>query len=278
MKVGIVGLGLIGGSLARAYSEYSEAEVFGYDKDYTTQEFARIAGVIDGELTPEIIPQCDLILVAVYPKATVEYIRENAERFAKHTVIIDCAGTKKRVCDEVFPIAKEYGFTFIGGHPMAGLQYSGFKYSRANLFKGAPMVIIPPTHDDIMILQHVKDLLEPVGFGSFAVTTADEHDKVIAFTSQLAHVVSNAYIKSPTAASHKGFSAGSYKDMTRVAWLDPKMWTELFFENKANMLNELDTIIGSLTEYRDALESDDREKMHALLLDGKIKKEETDGK
>ena len=278
LKVGIVGLGLIGGSLARAYSESGEAEVFGYDKNQSTQEFAQIAGAINAPLTNENIPKCDLILVAVYPEATVEYIKEHAAVFAKHTVIIDCAGTKKRVCDEVFPIAKQYGFTFIGGHPMAGLQYSGFKYSRANLFKGAPMVIVPPTYDDIMLLQHIKDLLEPVGFGSFAVTNAEEHDRVIAFTSQLAHIVSNAYIKSPTASGHKGFSAGSYKDMTRVAWLDPNMWTELFFENKENVVNELDIIINSLIEYKEAIVENDRDRMYQLLLDGKIKKEETDGK
>jgi len=277
MKVGIVGLGLIGGSLARAYTESGEAEVYGYDKNFTTQEFAHIAGAIKEPLSDENIPKCDLILIAVYPEATVEYIKEHAAVFAKHTVIIDCAGTKKRVCDEVFPIAKEYGFTFIGGHPMAGLQYSGFKYSRANLFKGAPMVIVPPVYDDIMLLQHVKDLLEPVGFGSFAVTTAEDHDRVIAFTSQLAHIVSNAYIKSPTASMHKGFSAGSYKDMTRVAWLDPNMWTELFFENKENVVNELDIIINSLTEYKDAIIENDRQRMYDLLLDGKTKKEETDG-
>ena len=114
---------------------------------------------------------------------------------------------------------------------MAGTQYSGFRYARANLFHGAPMVLVPEDNNDILLLSRAKDLLSPAGFSGVSNTTAEEHDRVIAFTSQLAHVVSNAYIKSPTAGSHKGFSAGSYKDMTRVAWLNPQMWTELFMDN-----------------------------------------------
>ena len=175
-------------------------------------------------------------------------------------------------------LAKEYGFTYIGGHPMAGTQYSGYKYARANLYKGAPMVLVPPVFDDIELLSRAKELLAPVGFGRFSVTTAEKHDESIAFTSQLAHVVSNAYIKSPTALGHKGFSAGSYKDMTRVAWLNPPMWTELFLENRENLLAELDTIIASLSAYRDALERRDAETLELLLEEGKRRKEEVDGR
>ena len=118
----------------------------------------------------------------------------------------------------------------------------------------------------------------PAGFGRITVTTADEHDRMIAFTSQLPHVVSNAFIKSPTAQSHKGFSAGSYKDLTRVAWLNEDMWTELFFEDKEYLLFEIETVIESLKEYRDALRSDDREKMTKILREGRIAKEKVDGR
>ena len=124
---------------------------------------------------------------------------------------------------------------------MAGSHHSGFKYSRSNLFQGAPMVLVPPRYDDPMLLSRVKAALEPCRFGSFSVTTAQAHDKLIAFTSQMPHIVSNAYIKSPTAKQHKGFSAGSYKDLTRVAWLNPQMWAELFLANKENVLFELDS-------------------------------------
>ena len=139
------------------------------------------------------------------------------------------------------------------------------------------MVLVPPVYDDMALLQRVKDALEPCGFGFFSVTTAALHDEMIAFTSQMAHLVSNAYIKSPTAGMHKGFSAGSYRDLTRVAWLNPGMWTELFLENRENLLFELDTYIQSLTQYRDALANQDEDTLYRLLDDGKKRKEEVDG-
>ena len=140
---------------------------------------------------------------------------------------------------------------------MAGSHKSGFKYSRSNLFQGAPMVLVPPRYDDPELLQWAEDCLEPCKFGSFSVTTAAEHDKMIAFTSQMPHIVSNAYIKSPTATQHKGFSAGSYKDLTRVAWLNPTMWAELFLSNKDNVLFELDAYIEKLQKYGANLDLED---------------------
>ena len=160
---------------------------------------------------------------------------------------------------------------------MAGSQYSGFKYSRANLFEGQPMVLVPPVFDDILLLDRVKKMLAPCRFGHFSVTTAEAHDKMIAFTSQMPHILSNAFIKSPTALGHKGFSAGSYRDLTRVAWLNPGMWSELFLENKENLLFELDTYIESLSAYRKALAEEDEETLIQLLEEGKKCKEEVDG-
>ena len=165
----------------------------------------------------------------------------------------------------------------MGGHPMAGTQFSGFKHSRADLFAGAPMVLVPHRFDDMDLLDRAKIALAPCGFGSFSVTTACEHDRMIAFTSQMPHILSNAFIKSPTAAAHKGFSAGSYKDLTRVAWLNPQMWAELFLENRDFTLYELDTYIESLTAYRDAIARGDGETLTALLEEGKRRKEEVDG-
>ena len=196
----------------------------------------------------------------------------------KTTLVIDCAGTKEKVCASVFPLAKQYGFSFLGGHPMAGTHFSGFKYSRADLFDGAPMVLVPPAFDDIRLLDRAKKLLEPVGFGRVSITSAQEHDKRIAFTSQMAHIISNAYIKSPTARQHDGFSAGSYKDLTRVAWLNPDMWAELFLENRENLLFELGTLIEDLTKYKDAIERNDFGTLRQLLDDGRRIKEEVDGK
>ena len=232
MRVGIIGLGLIGGSLAKAYRRDEGVTVLGWDADHSITEFAQIAQAIHGPLEDKDLPGLDLLLLATYPEAVVAHMRRLAPLLDKGTMVIDCAGTKEKVCREVFPLAEQYGLTFLGGHPMAGTHFSGFKYSQPDLFDGAPMVLVPPTFDDIRLLDRAKKLLSPVGFGHISITTAQAHDQRIAFTSQMAHVISNAYIKSPTARDHSGFSAGSYRDLTRVAWLNPAMWAELFLENK----------------------------------------------
>lgn len=264
--------------MAKAYKAAGYT-VLGYDKDEATLGYASLAGIIDGTLTDESIAECDIVFIALYPEAAIEYLIKIAPfTVPGKTVVMDLCGTKKQICDVGFRLAAEYCFTFVGGHPMAGTQYSGIKYSRATLFKNAPMVLVPAVCDDIYFLARIKHLLEPAMFGKISVTTAEEHDAMIAFTSQLAHIVSNAYVKSPTAQNHKGFSAGSYKDMTRVAWLNENMWTELFLENKDPLLFEIDSLINSLTEYKTAIENDDADTLCALLRDGRIAKEKIDGK
>jgi len=277
MTVGIVGLGLIGGSMAKAYSQSGTDTVLGWDIDLPMLEYARLRGAISGVLNEENLPTCDLLFIGLYPQASIDYLRENASRIAKDTVVIDLCGTKRTVCEAGFALARQYGFTFVGGHPMAGRQFSGFKYSRSDMFHGAPMVIVPPRTDDIFLLDRVKKMLAPAGFGRITVSTADKHDEMIAFTSQLAHVVSNAYVKSPTARSHDGFSAGSYKDLTRVARLNEYMWSELFVENKEHLVSELDCLIGELTKYRDAIDAGDTDTVRDLLRDGREQKERIDG-
>jgi len=276
MTVGIVGVGMIGGSFAKAYHDAGH-RVLGFDVDRSVLGFAALTGVVDAELTTEALPSCDLILISIYPHATIEWFRAAAPHIGEKPVVIDCCGTKRVVCEACFSIAAENGVTFLGGHPMAGVRDHGFKFATADMYRGAPMVIVPPDFNNIELLGRVKDLLEPAGFGSISVTTAQDHDRMIAFTSQMAHVVSNAYIKSPTAASHKGFSAGSYKDMTRVAWLNPNMWAELFLENRDNLMRELDSLIEHLLEYRAAMQEGDRDRLVRLLEDGKRRKEEVDG-
>ena len=275
MTVGILGLGLIGGSLARAYAVAGHT-VFAAEKNENMLSFAMLSGAVCGKLDEKTIPQCDLLLLAIYPAACADWLEENAALVSKAALVIDCCGVKREICDRCFPLAEKYGFTFVGGHPMAGSHFSGFKYSRATLFKGAPMVLVPPVFDDMMLLDRVKEALAPCEFGRFSVTTAQQHDKMIAFTSQMPHIVSNAYVKSPTATTHKGFSAGSYKDMTRVAWLNPQMWAELFLSNQENILNELDYYLNSLQQYRDAIANKDEARLISLLNEGKLRKEEID--
>lgn len=276
MNVGILGLGLIGGSLARAYVK-ADNRVFCCERDESMFGFAQLAGVVHERMDASTIGKCDLILLAIYSDGSARWLEENAQYVSKETMVIDCCGIKEDICRRCFPLAEQYGFTFVGGHPMAGSHNSGFKYSRSNLFQGAPMVIVPPRFDDPELLQRVKDLLAPCKFGSFSITTAQEHDRMIAFTSQMPHIISNAFIKSPTAQVHKGFSAGSYKDLTRVAWLNPQMWAELFLSNRENVLKELDFYITSLQQYQRCLETEDEQELIRLLEEGRRRKQEVDG-
>lgn len=277
MKYGIVGLGLIGGSLAKAYHQ-AGMTVLGCDLDESMQAFAQVSGAIDGVLDEASIGDCDCILIAIPPQGACRWLEVNGARISKDCVVMDCCGTKQRVCRVGFALAERYGFEFVGGHPMAGTHHWGFAHSRADLFQGACFVAVPRTFDDIHLLDRIKALLTPAGFGSVSVTTAEEHDRLIAFTSQLAHIVSNAYVKSPTALRHQGFSAGSYQDLTRVAWLNPSMWAELFVENSGPLLDEIDQIIRSLQEYRDAIADGDQSRLTQLLDDGRRLKKEIDGK
>ena len=274
---GVVGLGLIGGSFARAYRA-AGWRVLAFDTDADTFDAACVETVAGG-LDESTIPLCDIIVLAANPAACVEWLRTHAEALGACSdpaagtgpLVIDTAGVKARVCDEAFDIARTHGFAFCGTHPMAGTEHSGFAHSTATLFQGQPMVLVPPPLDDIerlMLLDRTKELLEPCGFGKFSVTDAATHDRVIGFTSQLCHVVSNAYVKSPTAQEHHGFSAGSYKDLTRVAHLNPRMWSELMVANADNLVFELDTIIGNLGAYRDALAAGDTGELEGLLAEG----------
>lgn len=276
MKVGILGLGLIGGSFARAYALEGHT-VYATQRNESMLSFAMLAGAVHGKLNETTVPQCDLILLAIYPDGCASWLERNAHLLSPNALVIDCCGIKEDICARCFPLAQRYGFTFVGGHPMAGSQFSGFKYSRASLFKGAPMVLVPADFNDIHLLERVKKALEPCGFGSFSVCTAQEHDRLIAFTSQMPHILSNAFIKSPTAKGHKGFSAGSYKDLTRVAWLNAPMWAELCMANRENVLFELDTYIENLQAYRNALREKDMDTLTVLLEEGKKCKEEVDG-
>lgn len=273
-NVAVIGMGLIGGSIAKAFKKHTNHTIWGYNRTRSTLETALSDGAIDMILTEDDLSKCDMVIIALYPDATIEFVKSNIERFARNTVIIDCSGTKEAICRELSPLAHEHGLYFIGGHPMAGIERSGYKYSFAEMYEGATMILCRDEHTNLIALKAAELLFLEIGFGGVTVTDSLTHDKQIAFTSQLAHVVSNAYIKSPTAKKRAGFSAGSYKDLTRVARLNEDMWTDLFFENKENLKYEIDYIIKSLGDYRDALEEGNKEKMRLLLKEGREAKEE----
>ena len=266
--LGVVGLGLIGGSFVKAYEQSDEWQIYGYDVDDKINQFALLAEDIDGVLTDDRIGECDLILICVYPEAAVRWLAEHAEQIADDALVIDCCGVKKSVCAPCFEIAKDYKFTYVGGHPMAGRHYSGYKYATEKLYRGAPMVIVPGTYDDIELFDRVKRMLQPAGFGSISVTTAEDHDRMIAFTSQLPHVLACSYVMSPSCPNHKGFSAGSYRDVSRVANINSKLWSELFLENREPLIEELDILLQNIGKIVDAVKQNDRDKLANLLEEG----------
>lgn len=276
MTVGIIGLGLIGGSMARAYKN-SGFTVLGCDTNDVVLSWAKLNGIADENLTKDNIPDCDLILLAITPKSAAKWLEDNAPSIEKTTLVMDLCGTKRYICSVGFALAEKYGFTFVGAHPMAGSHIGGIKNSRADLFKDETVVLVPPCRDDIALFDRAKKALAPAGFARYTFTTADAHDEMIAYTSQLAHVVSNAFVKSPRAQTHSGISAGSYRDLTRVAQLDVNMWTELFLENHDNLSNELGLIISSLQGYKDAIDSGNAELLASLLQAGVDAKEKADG-
>ena len=257
MNIGIVGLGLIGGSLAKSAKKNTKYKVYGYDISKDVIKNAIAEKSIDGELTEKRLASCDYVFIPLYPEAVIEYVEKNAKIFKDGATVIDCAGVKRSVCEKCFEIADKHNFTFVGGHPMAGTQFSGFENSKDTMFWNAPFVLTPKENEDILILANAREVIMALGFGRVSVMTPRKHDKLIAFTSQLAHVVSNAFVKSPSALERKGISAGSYKDLTRVAYLNENMWTELFLDNKDNLIFELDNIIAELQKYSDAMKNNE---------------------
>lgn len=267
-NIGIIGLGLIGASLAKAFQKHGDFNVLGWDRDNTVNSKAVDKGTIHEVLSQRSLRECDFVMIALYPQDTIEYIKNNFDKFDKDAVIMDTCGVKKAVCDEIFPFAEDKGFTFIGTHPMAGIEYSGFDNSKDDLFDGASIILVPGDNS-AFATKYVAEIFKSVGFGKVEITTPEEHDKKIAYTSQLAHVVSSAYVKNPLALCHSGFSAGSFHDMTRVAKLNETMWTELFLDNKDYLVQDIDRLIDDLTDYRDVIKQGDKEELLTMLKNGR---------
>ncbi len=272
MNIGIVGLGLIGGSLAKSIRKNTEHCVWGLDQDPTVLAKAKMVGAIDKELMTEDFSKCDLLMIAIYPNDVLRFLRENASSFNPKGLVMDCCGVKEQICRDAFPLAKENGFTFVGGHPMAGIEFSGFDASTISLFQNASMIFTPLPDIQIAQLEWLKDLFLSIGFSHIEIATPEKHDKIIALSSQLAHVVSSAYIQSPSALNHSGFSAGSFHDMTRVAELNEVLWSELFFANRENLIGEVDGLIDRLKGYSEALKNEDEDGLYRLLHQGRIRR------
>ena len=268
-SVGIVGLGLIGGSMARSIKKHTIATVYGYDLDPEAMALATDAGAIDAPLTRETLQECDILLIAIAPRSLVKWVEDHADAIPTTTILVDLCGVKRYIYKHIAPLARENGFLYVGGHPMAGKEVSGFANSDRELYRDASMILCPDESADEESIDTLKAFFLSLGFGEIVFSTPEEHDRIIAYTSQLAHAASSAYIKSPTSRQRMGFTAGSYKDMTRVARLDPEMWTQLFMVNRAHMIDELQELVDNLTGYLDALKADDPAQLKKLLEEGR---------
>jgi len=275
MNIAVVGLGLIGGSFCKALKKNTFHHIMGIDTNKDAVAKAIEYGAVDEEITPDRLGEANLTIICLYPQAIVNFVRENARFFKKGGIVIDSCGIKEYVVRECTPVLDEQGVIFVGCHPMAGREFSGFDYSQDDLFKGASFIITPSEETPQIAVDLLQTLAGSIGFGKAVVSTPKKHDEVIAYTSQLAHVVSNAYVKSPVMLNYDGFSAGSFQDLTRVAKLNEFMWSELFMCNKDALLREINCILEHITEYRDAIVNNDTERLIEILRDGRVLKEKS---
>jgi len=270
--VGVAGLGLIGGSLVKAIKAKTESRVLGFDINTEVMSMAKEQGAIDGELTDAALAECSIVIIALYPDDVISYFEKSLPHIRSGTIVVDCGGVKTRICEALSSRAKTRSVRFIGGHPMAGVERSGFSSSFAELFTNATMILCEDGYTDKSALEELRSFFLSLGFGSIKITSAGEHDEIIAYTSQLAHIVSSAYIKSDTVKKRYGFSAGSFKDLTRVARLNEDMWAKLFLENRENLLKETDAFLDHVRGYRDVIASRDYDAIKELLRGGTERK------
>lgn len=275
MNIAVVGLGLIGGSFCKALKKNTFHRILGIDTNKETIEKALACGAIDEEITVDRLSEVNLTIICLYPEAIVNFVKENAANFKKGSIVIDSCGVKEYVVNECTPVLDSHGVIFVGTHPMAGREFSGFEYSTDDLFDGASFIITPTDETPQIAVDLLQTLAGSISFGKAVVSTPQKHDEVIAYTSQLAHIVSNAYVKSPAMLNYDGFSAGSFQDLTRVAKLNEFMWSELFMCNKEALLKEINCVLNSITEYRDAIQNGDLERLIEILRDGRVLKEKS---
>lgn len=260
----IVGLGLIGGSFAKALAKFQNYKIIGIDKNPKILDKALSDKTIHEAGDTSSLKKADIVLIALYPKLTIDFVKQHRHEFKKGAVISDLCGVKEAICNELSPIAKKHGFIFIGAHPMAGKEVSGYQNSDAALFNNSSFIITPEDAPKEAV-DTLSRLALDAGFSQIVTTTPKEHDKRIAFTSQLPHTIACAYIKSPRSKMHKGFSAGSFRDVSRVALINEKLWSELFLLNSTELTEEIDILIDNLNEIKEEIRKGDEEKLIKLL-------------
>ncbi len=272
MKIAVIGLGVIGGSFCKAIKKYTNHTVMGINRTRSVAEKALGEGAIDEIGTKETLSEADIIILCMYPQACVDFIRDYGNYIKKGALVTDSSGIKRAICPELKKLSRQFGFVFVGSHPMAGKEKNGYDVSEADLYKGASY-IITPCGADPKYGKTLAELALSIGFGKVKITTPEEHDRMIAFTSQLPHVLACAYVLSPCCPNHNGFSAGSYRDVSRVANINSKLWSELFLENREPLITELNILIENITYIKSAIVNDDKAKLIDLLEQGHLVKE-----
>ena len=272
----VAGLGLIGGSMAKAIKKNTDCRVLGWNRTRAVTEKALADGAIDAAADEADFRTCDILIPALFPAATEAFLREKVPQMKAGALVVDLVGVKSRLAESIGPLAKEYGVRYTGGHPMQGLAHAGYERAYADLFKGASMILCPTAATRPGDMEELGSFFRSVGFGRITVAGAEVQDHMIAHTSQLAHIVSNSYVKSPVSTNYAGFSGGSYKDMTRIACLDERVWKELFIWNKDALLPEIDDLVRNISQLRDAIEREDYDALEALLRAGREAKERID--
>lgn len=264
MNIAVIGMGIIGGSFCKALKKYTSHHVIGINRTQSTLQQAFDCGAIDEIGNEKSLEKADVIIMAVYPQAAIEYISKYGKYIKKGCIVTDSSGIKREICPQMTNLAKEHGFEFVGSHPMAGKEINGFSASDAELYNGASYIVVPCEASEKAV-KTLCDLAMELRFGGIKISTPEEHDKMIAFTSQLPHVLACSYVLSPCCINHKGFSAGSYHDVSRVANINAKLWSELFMENKDALIGELDLLIENINKITDAIKKEDKAAVEALL-------------
>lgn len=263
-KIIIVGLGLIGGSIAKALKLNTEHVLLGMDSHEESLLDACSCGAIDGKAGPRDLSDADMVYLCVYPEGALEFAEKFGPRLKENCVLTDTCGIKGEICAGMERLKGTGSYVFVAGHPMAGKELSGFGASDPGIFAGASY-LIAPCGAPAWAVGEVASLAEQMGFGQVVMTTPEQHDRVIAFTSQLPHVLACSYVMSPRCLEHKGFSAGSYRDVSRVANINDALWSRLFLDNRRELLEELDELAKNLGAFRSAIAAQDEEELRKLL-------------
>ena len=264
MIIAVVGMGIIGGSFCKAIKKNTDHYVIGLNRTKSTLEKALADGAIDKIGDKKSLSEADVVILALYPQAAIDFIEKNGSYIKENAIVTDSAGIKSEICPKLTELSEKFGFEFVGSHPMAGKEINGYEASDADLFNGASYIIVPCGASDKAV-KNLSDLAIDIKFGMIKISNPEEHDRMIAFTSQLPHILACAYVMSPCCINHKGFSAGSYRDVSRVANINAELWSELFLENREPLIGELETLRDNILAITDAVKANDKERIEELL-------------